>query len=165
MHITAPPISEHRLTRLHRWATLWLIWFAAFLEGAAQFAPLSPAVERCAHEWLDHMAALIVRIVVIRAGRRMRRVTPRKGVSQRRRIETSFFRAAVGTRVWRRLYARDLSQRIAALRQSIKTLVDAVLRRCPCGLTRRRPFKPRPELVASRLCDGFRAPVCAADTS
>ena len=38
MRFAAPPLSDLRLRRLHRWALLWLKWIAAFLDAAEAFA-------------------------------------------------------------------------------------------------------------------------------
>lgn len=165
MHFKRPSISIHRLQRLHRWAMLWLTWFAAFLETAASLAPLSREAEHVAHLWLDRIAWLIVSIVMIRAAPRVRGVNPRQVASPHRRVETSLSRAIVGTRAWRELHSKHLLQRIAALRQNIDVLVARVLRRIPCGLTRRRPILPRPEARRADAHYALVAPVPCADTS
>jgi len=165
MRFVAPAISDLRLRRLHRWAMLWLTWFAAFLDVATSFAPLSHAAADAAHHWLDRIEYLVVRIVFLRYVRRMRRVNMRKGVIEHRRIETSQLRAIMGTRTWSALRSKHLHIRIAALRQNLDALVARVLRRLPRGLTRRRPIRPRPERACIAMRDAFAAPVYAADTS
>ena len=59
MKFTRPPITTQRLQRYHRWALLWLTWFAAFLEAASAYNPLSRQAEALAHAWLDKFERLI----------------------------------------------------------------------------------------------------------
>ncbi|MES1159002.1 MAG: hypothetical protein ABUL42_03820 [Terricaulis silvestris] len=165
MRIAAPSMSHHRLQRIHRWAMLWLTGFAAFLEAAASFAPISEAAHAIAHNWLARIERMIVCLVIIRAGPRLRSIHQRKGVSEHRRIETAMFRAIIGCRLRRALLSKDLQKRIAALRLDLNVLVAHVLRRIPCGLTRRRPIKMRPEPRRVEAPCIFMPPAPCADTS
>lgn len=143
MRFIADPTSDLRLKRFYRWAMLWLKWFVAFLDGAGAFAPISKQAEMIGHRWLDGIERIIVAIVALRAGPRVRRLQPRKGVSERRLKEIALRRAVVGTKLRRLLRAKDLRQRIDALAQNIDALVARLLKRLPRGLTRRRPIKAR----------------------
>ncbi|MFT3728259.1 MAG: hypothetical protein QM759_10595 [Terricaulis sp.] len=163
MRVVAEPIPHLRLQRYHRWAMLWLTWFAAFLEAAADFAPLSKAAHALAHRWLDYVEALIVRIVMLRAAPRLRVLKRRAFAAVAPRA--GFFRAYAGSRMRRALRSRDLRARMAALRQNIDGLVALLLRRLPCGLTRRRPILPRPEACFTCADEAPRAHALCADTS
>ncbi|MBY0564756.1 MAG: hypothetical protein K2P58_11275 [Hyphomonadaceae bacterium] len=166
MHLDAPAISHHRLKRFHRWAMLWLRWFAAFLDAACTFAPLSRQAQRIAHGWLDFIETLITNIVLIRAAKRVRPLLRRHFGPQRLLYPKR--RAILGLRLRRALHQRDLRARIAALSQSIEDLIDRVARRLPRGLTRRCGGLSRTHARASsarraELCMG----ICrqTADTS
>ena len=145
MRFVAEPISDLRLTRFHRWAMLWLKWFAAFLEAAGGFAPLSRQAQTIGHSWLDRIERVVMAIVMLRAVRHVRRVQPRKGVAAHRRKEAALARAIVGSALRRSLRSKDLRERISRLTQGIERLVTSLLRRLPRGLTRRRPIKARRE--------------------
>src|SRR5690606_41962400 len=67
MRLNAPPISELRLQRYHRWMLLWLTWLAAFLAEVSAFAPLSRQATQIAHQWLDRAERLLIDIVLLRA--------------------------------------------------------------------------------------------------
>jgi hypothetical protein len=144
MHLKRPIISEHRLQRLHRWAMLWLRWFAAFLQGAEAFAPLSTQARRIAHQWLDRIEQLIVSLILIRAASRVRFIRAPRHSAQVRK-ETALPRAVLGSALRKSLRAKDLGARIEALSQNINTLVARLFKRLPRGLTRRRPIRVRPE--------------------
>jgi hypothetical protein len=165
MHFIAQPISHQRLQRFHRWAMLWLKWFAAFLDAAAGAAPLSQQAQAIGHRWLDGVERLIVDIVILRAARRVRPCNKPCEFSEHRQKQTGFRRAVIGSAMRRALRPKDLRRRIEALSQSIEALVERVLRRLPCGLTRRRPIAPRREQRAPALRQQsvFSAPL--ADTS
>lgn len=165
MRFVAEPISRHRLSRFHRWAMLWLAWFAAFLEAAGDFTPLSKQAQTIGHKWLDQIERVILSIVLLRAVRHIRRVHPRKGVAQYRRNDTSFHRAVTGSAMRRTLRSRDLRKRIEALTQSLDGLVARLLKRLPRGLTRRRPIIARAETRDTEAPSVERAPAIAADTS
>jgi hypothetical protein len=144
MRVSAPPISEHRLNRYHRWMLLWLTWFAAFLREARAFAPFSAQATAIAHRWLDRIERLLVNIVLLRAAPHVRlNNTPKH--SPRRKTETHMLRAVIGSAMRRALRSKDLNQRIAALSQDVDVLVARLLKRLPRGLTRRRPHQTRPE--------------------
>jgi hypothetical protein len=89
MRLVAEPISDLRLQRFHRWAMPWLKWFAAFLEGAVIFAPLSKQAQSVGHSWLDRIERTVMAIVMLRAVRNVRRINPRKGVAEHRRKESA----------------------------------------------------------------------------
>src|SRR5690242_17026320 len=111
MRFVAEPVTQHRLQRLHRWAMLWLKWFAAFLAAASGFAPLSKQAQAIGHSWLDRIERLVMAIVMLRAIPHVRRVTPRKGVAEHRRKDSALARAVVGSALRRSLRAKDLCQR------------------------------------------------------
>lgn len=142
---------------------LWLEWFAAFLREVRVFAPFSAQAEAVAHQWLDRIEQVLVRIVLFRAAPHLRTFTVKH--SPRRRIETHFWRAIMGSAMRRALRAKDLTRRITALSQDVDVLVARFLKRLPRGLTRRRPHYARrePRLVHRRICDAVSAP--CADTS
>ncbi|MFZ2030610.1 MAG: hypothetical protein WAU68_09910 [Vitreimonas sp.] len=163
MRFVAEPFTQHRLQRFHRWAMLWLAWFTAFLESARLFAPITAQVEEIGHRWLDRIERVIMAVVMLRAVTRVRRVTPRKGVDEHRRKDSALARAVVGSALRRAIRSKDLRERIARLQQDIDALVARLLRRLPCGLTRRRPIKPQRDVSA---IDAFLdASTAASDTS
>jgi hypothetical protein len=164
MRFNAPPISEHRLNRYHRWMLLWLTWFAAFLNEARAFAPFSAQATRIAHQWLDRIERLLVNIVLLRAAPRVRlNNTPKH--SPRRRIGTHMRRAIIGSAMRRALRSKDLNQRIAALSQNVGALVARLLKRLPRGLTRRRPHHARPEARTITRAIPYAEAALPADTS
>lgn len=163
MRSSAPPISELRLQRFHRWALLWLKWFAAFLNAASAYAPLSKQATTIGHRWLDRIEIVLVSIILVRTARRIRPVRAPKHCH--RRTEAYLKRAIIGSAMRRMLRPRRLDQRIAALSQDTEALVARLLKRLPRGLTRRRSVRTRPEMRGE---EGARvranAPL-AADTS
>jgi len=165
MRFVAEPISNLRLTRFHRWAMLWLQWFAAFLEGAAALAPLSRQAEAVGHRWLDRIERIIFAIVMLRPAPRVRRLAVRKGIPEHRLSRGSLRRAVLGARLRRALRPKHLSQRIEALTQRIDVLVEHLLRRLPRGLTRRRPIVAIAKRGSVVALSATRAPALAADTS
>lgn len=164
MRLNAPPISELRLQRYHRWMLLWLKWFAAFLSQAGAFAPLSRQAQALAHHWLDKVERVLVNILIIRAKAHVR---PAKAAKHHpwRRKERHVRRAIIGARLRRTLRREGLSDRIAALSQNIEGLVARLARRLPRGLTRRRPAIPRREARALSRADAPFAASACADTS
>lgn len=144
---------------------LWLKWFAAFLEGAVVFAPLSKQAHTIGHQWLDRIERSVMAIVMLRAVRRVRRINPRKGVAEHRRKESALARAVVGSALRRSLRSKDLRERIERRTQSIDALVARLLRRLPRGLTRRRPIKARREVRTLNLCDACALFPLLSDTS
>jgi hypothetical protein len=165
MRFVAEPFTEHRLQRFHRWAMLWLAWFAAFLESASLFAPISAQAEAIGHRWLDRIERMIMAIVMLRAVPRVRRVTARRGVAEHRHRERALARAVVGSALRRAIRSKHLRERIARLQQNIDTLVARLLRRVPRGLTRRRPIKPRRDHSAIDAFLDAQHPTAVADTS
>jgi hypothetical protein len=164
MRFNAPPISQHRLNRYHRWMLLWLKWFAAFLKQARTFAPLSKQTTAVAHQCLNRIEHLLVSIIMLRTAPRVRFITsPRH--SSRRRVETHMRRAIIGSALRRALRSKDLNQRVTALSQDVGALVARLLKRLPRGLTRRRPHHARPEPrgIAQTFAHGEIA--LASDTS
>jgi hypothetical protein len=165
MRFDAPPISDLRLSRFHRWAMLWLTWLAGFLDEAAAFAPLSAQAKTIAHRWLDQIEWLVMGIVIIRAARQLRRAPPSRRVRAHKLKTKALRRAIFGARLLRRLRAKDLRTRIAALRADVGALVAQIRKRLPRGLTRRRPIAPRPEAGALEALAQPPAPALRADTS
>jgi len=164
MRVNAPPISEHRLNRYHRWMLLWLTWFAAFLKQARAFAPFSAQAVAIAHRWLDRIERLLVSVVLLRAAPHVRPTGAPKH-SSRRRTETHLQRAIIGSAMRRALRAKDLTQRIAALSQDVDGLVARLLKRLPRGLTRRRPHHTRPEPRGTARAAAYAEPVLSPNTS
>ena len=166
MRFVAEPISHLRLQRFHRWALLWLTWFAGFLDAASSFAPLSKHAERIGRRWLDRIERIILAIVMLRAVPRVRGLRTRRPFALHRLKQTALSRAVIGAQLRRALRPKGLAQRCEALRRiSISTLVAHILRRLPRGLTRRRPIRTQPEArIALALSTPF-APARAADTS
>ncbi|MFT3729357.1 MAG: hypothetical protein QM759_16150 [Terricaulis sp.] len=158
-------MSAHKLQRLHRWILLWLRWFAAFLDAAEAFAPFTEVVVELAHRRLDHIQRGLFSIVVLRAHARHRRRLLRPRHSPYRCNETHLRRAILGSAFRRRFRVRDLRARIEALSQDIDVLVNRLLRRLPCGLTRRRAIMPCPEARVREAQSVSGVCVCAADTS
>ena len=127
--------------------------------------PLSKQAHRIGHAWLDSVERVIASIVMLRAAPHVRRVLPRKGVSQHRRNDTALRRAVIGSALRRALRPKRLLQRIAALTQDIDALVARLLKRLPRGLTRRRPIITAPEQGAADAQSALPAPALGADTS
>jgi hypothetical protein len=141
MRFVAEPISQHRLSRFHRWAMLWLAWFAAFLDATADLAPLSKQAAAIGHHWLDRIERVVIAIVLLRASPHVRGVNRRKGIAGHTRIDSAVRRAIIGSALRRALHARDLRERIQRLTQDISKLVARLLKRLRRGLTRRRPIR------------------------
>lgn len=164
MPFNAPIISQLRLGRIHRWAMLWLRWFAAFLEAAGAFAPLSAQAQAIAHRWLDNIEEALIWIVLLRAIPRMRPAGAPKH-PDRRRNDSQLVRAFVGSAMRKALRARDLRRRIEALSQDIDALVVRLVKRLARGLTRRRPILARRETRQAALSRGLVLTPRCADTS
>jgi hypothetical protein len=164
MRFAAKPVSELRLTRLHRWAMLWLKGFLAFLDAAAWFAPLSRQAKKIAHARLDSIERLIVSLLVIRVARCVRPLNRNSFTLRRGVTRDGWRRAVLGSALRRALRPKDVRARIEALLQDISTLVARLARRLPRGLTRRRGSSAPPALFAywPRFIS---APPPAADTS
>ena len=169
MRFDAPPISIHRISRLHRWVLLWLTWLVRFLEGAARFAPISKQVEAIAHRWLDTIERGVINLVMAKAiyFHSRRNVAPppfhREFATPRKR--RGLRRALIGSRLRRALKRRDLGQRIAALTQNIDDLVALWLNSRPHALTRRRAIRARREDAARCVMLHALLVAFAADTS
>lgn len=143
----AAPIHRHRLTQLHRWAMLWLQWFAAFLDAACEYAPLPNQARAIAHGWLDDIEHVVLTIAINRAAPHVRLIYPTRIVEDLR--QAGVRRAIIGARLRRQLRARDLHARAAALAQDINAFVARLLRRLPRGLTRRRPLRAQQQSAVS----------------
>ena len=142
MRFVAEPISDLRLQRFHRWALLWLTWFAGFLDAAGAFAPLSLQAERIGHHWLDRIERVLLAIVMLRAVRHVRALPSRRAHAQHRLTQTALSRAVIGAKLRRALRSKDLRQRCETLRGAdLRVLVVHILKRLPRGLTRRRPIR------------------------
>ena len=129
MRFVAEPFSDLRLTRFHRWAMLWLKWFAAFLDAAGAFAPISGQVENIGHRWLDRIERIVFAVAMLRAAPKVRRLNQLRIMPTHRRRDTSLRRAVMGSRLRRLLRPRLLHRRIEALRKAtIDELVARVLK-------------------------------------
>jgi hypothetical protein len=165
MRLVAEPISDLRLSRFHRWAMLWLAWFAAFLEQAGALTPLSRQAEAAGHSWLDRIERVILNIVMLRATPSVRWLRPRPGFSAHRRKDTSLRRAVIGAAMRRSLRPKSLHARIKALSQNLDNLVARLVKRLPRGLTRRRSITTQRERSPELRCALSAALARAADTS
>lgn len=166
MRFVAQPISDLRLQRFHRWALLWLTWFASFLDAAGAFAPLSMHAEAIGHRWLDRIERVILAIVMLRAAPRVRALRTKRPFALHRLKQSALARAVIGAELRSALRPKGLSQRCETLRRiSISALVARLLKRLPRGLTRRRPIRTRPEAPIAHAPSAPTAPACAADTS
>jgi len=165
MRFVAEPFTQHRLQRFHRWAMLWLAWFAAFLDSASAFAPVTKQVETIGHRWLDRIERIVMAIVMLRAVRHVRGMQAREGVAEHRRKERALARAVVGSALRRAIRSKDLRERIARLQQDIDALVARLLRRLPRGLTRRGPIKRRRDSSAIDAFLDAHYPTAVSDTS
>jgi hypothetical protein len=150
MRLTRPAISNQRLQQIHCWALLWLVWFAAQIDEAVAHEMLTQNLRAAAHRWLDTIERVIVGIIVIQLAQRIRRRPQR-----RRRFSECInarptMRTILGARLRRDLRPKDLHARIVALRQDIDVFVAKLLRRLPCGLTR-RAIVMRPEARALQI--------------
>lgn len=123
---------------------MWLQWFAAFLDAAAAYNPLSRQAEALAHAWLDKFERLITNIIMLRAAERVRFRPPGRGRAQHPLKERAVRRAVLGVKLRRALRRHDAQERAAALRQDIAPLIAALARRLPRGLTRRAPVRTAP---------------------
>src|SRR6185503_14692828 len=103
MRFVAEPISDLRLQRFHRWAMLWLKWFAAFLDAAGAFAPMSKQVEQIGHAWLDRVERVILAIVMLRAAPRVRGIAGRRPFAEHCLKQRGLSRAVVGAAMRRLL--------------------------------------------------------------
>jgi hypothetical protein len=142
VHFTAL-FTRHRIARLHRWAMLWLLWFAGFLEAAAVFAPLSKQVDAIAHEWLDRVERRIFTIVLARAAPYLTPIA--RHTHGRRRGRGAILRALMGSRLRRQWRAKDVCARIAGLAEDINVTVARHCRRVARGLTRLAPIRAKSE--------------------
>jgi len=145
MRFVAEPISDLRLSRFHRWAMLWLKWFAAFLDAAGALAPISVQAERIGHRWLDRIERIILAIVMLRTVPRVRCIRSHRPFAVHRLRQGALPRAVIGAKLRRTLRPKSLRARIEALTQSIDSLVARLLKRLPRGLTRRRPIITTPQ--------------------
>ena len=166
MRFVAQPISNLRLQRFHRWALLWLTWFAGFLDAASAFAPLSKHAERIGHRWLDRIERIILAIAMLRAAPGVRAVRTKRPFALHRLKQSALPRAVIGAKLRRALRPKGLRQRCETMRRiSIGALVARILKRLPRGLTRRRPILPQPELRAATLCPSCVSQTPLSDTS
>ncbi|MBL8536648.1 MAG: hypothetical protein JNM59_04525 [Hyphomonadaceae bacterium] len=159
----AAPLRPYRLARLHRGAMLWLSGFLAFVARVEMFAPLSRQAATIAHRWLDDIERLVVDIALMRGVPRLRHNVRR--MHARRRPEVGFMRAVLGAKLRRRFRSRDVRQRIDALREGADVLMARLLRRLPCGLTRRRPIPTRKQAPPLAPRDSRLPTPLAANTS
>jgi hypothetical protein len=164
MRSNAPAITELRIQRFHRWALLWLKWFASFLNAASANAPLSKQATAIGHQWLDRIEALVANVILVRAAARLRPMQPPKHAAHRR-IGAHLKRAIIGSAMRQSLRPRRLDQRIAALSQNIESLVARLLKRLPRGLTRRRPIRTRPEMRRAETARACNVETPPGDTS
>ncbi len=141
MKFARPPISTQRLQRYHRWALLWLTWFAAFLEAASAYNPLSRQAEALAQAWLDKFERLITNIIMLKAAERVRFLPPSRLHAKHTIKARALRRAVLGVDLRRALRRHDARERALALRQDIAPLIAALVRRLPRGLTRRAPVR------------------------
>jgi hypothetical protein len=166
MRFVAQPISDLRLQRFHRWALLWLTWFAGFLDAAAGFAPLTKQAEAIGHARLDRIERVIAAIVMLRAAPRVRALRTKRPFALHRLKQSALTRAVIGAKLRRALRPKHLRQRSEALRRvDIGVLVARLLKRLPRGLTRRRPILTAPEQGGVRLVCAVVTPAFADDTS
>jgi hypothetical protein len=160
VHFTAL-ITRHRLSRLHRWAMLWLAWFAEFLEGAADFGPLSKQAQAVAHTWLDAVEKRIFVIIIARAAPHFR-AQPRRAYKHHR---AGIRRAFMGSRLRRALRSKDICTRALKLAQDLDALVAMHRRRVARGLTRLMAKLTRPEQPPLALVSAPQSAPAVADTS
>ncbi|MBI3437167.1 MAG: hypothetical protein HY054_00655 [Proteobacteria bacterium] len=165
MRFIAEPISRHRLSRFHRWAMLWLAWFAAFLEQAGAIAPLSRQAEAIGHVWLNGIERVVLSIVMLRAAPSVRALRARPIHSARRRKDASLRRAVISAALRRTLRPKTLQARIKALSQNLDHLVARLVKRLPRGLTRRRAIKARRTLAPALTAPSGACLASVADTS
>ncbi|MFZ2029274.1 MAG: hypothetical protein WAU68_03110 [Vitreimonas sp.] len=166
MRFVAEPISDLRLQRFHRWALLWLSWFASFLDAAGAFAPLSKQAEAIGHLWLDRIERVIAAIVMVRAAPRVRALRTKRPFALQRLKQSALTRAVIGAKLRRALRPKQLRQRCDALRRiDIGALAARLLKRLPRGLTRRRPILTAREQGGVRLVHGVFGPTLTDDTS
>jgi hypothetical protein len=165
MRYSARPVSQHRLSRYHGWAMLWLRWFAAFVNAVTAFAPLSAHARRIAHVWLDSIERLVLNIAIRRSEPHVRLLAPRMHAGLHPRKNAGLVRAIMGARLRRLLRSADVRARIEKLMVRIDGLVRDLLRRAPRGLTRRRPIRTRRELARLAPCFAPCMYAFGADTS
>lgn len=159
MRVVAPIISNHRLQRFHRWAMLWLAWFAAFLDAAADLAPFTQQARAVAHRWLDRVERVVISVAILRDPRPIRRPPPRKRRFNVCHNRCASMRAIIGSRLRRALRSSDLHTRIILLRERIGDLVGRRLACLPCGMTRLFPVLTRPE---THFIASYSAPIATA---
>ena len=165
MRFAAEPISDLRLTQFHRWAMLWLKWFAAFLDAAGALTPISAQAERIGHAWLDRIERSVLAIVMLRTVRRVRCIRSHRPFAVHRLKQTALSRAVIGAKLRRALRPKSLHARIEALTRSIDSLVARLLKRLPRGLTRRRPILTAPQAYAAAAPHAERALTLALNSS
>lgn len=165
MRFVAEPISDLRLQRFHRWALLWLTWFANFLDAASAFSPLTTQAQTIGHRWLDRIERVLVAIVMLRTVRHVRCIKSHRPFAMHRLKQSGLSRAVIGSAMRRALHPKDLRQRIEALKQDADVLIARLLERLPRGLTRRRPIRALPEAHGARLQRGALISPLASDTS
>src|SRR5689334_17334415 len=119
MRFVAQPISDLRLQRFHRWALLWLTWFASFLDAASAFAPLTTQARTIGHRWLGRIERVLLAIVMLHAVRRVRSIKSHRPFAVHRLKQSGLSRAVIGSALRRSLRASDLHRRIEALRQGV----------------------------------------------
>jgi hypothetical protein len=153
MRFIRPTITNQRLQRFHRWALLWLTWFAAFLDQAAAYAPLTRQAKAAAHTCLDLIERIVLGIAMVRACQHVRVTQHAKAWRERDLVckSTAMRRAIIGAKLRRALRPRDVRQRIAALSQGMGSFVAAILRRAPRGLTRRSQIAARPRAIVEDI--------------
>lgn len=142
---------------------LWLVWFAEFIEAASLDGPLPQNARAVAHAWLDCVERRIFTIILLRCAPRLAPVLPRfYGPG---RCRSAFMRALMGSRLRRRLRAKDTRTRAAALSQDIDALVALQARRLYRGLTRLAGTRARRRPTRRLAPSPWFAPAFAADTS
>ena len=125
--------------------------------------PLSNQARAIAHDWLDQIERRIFTIILLRGAPHLAPVRPRFHGPGRRR--GALMRALMGSRLRRRLRAKDICARAAALAQDIGALVEMHVRRVYRGLTRLSGTRTRRRPHAALASCAWIAPVAAADTS
>jgi hypothetical protein len=133
------------------------------LNEAGPMAPLAREVERIGHLMLNNVERFVLSLAMVRAAPFVRQAQPRKGVVEHSR-KRGFQRALMGARLRRLLRRKDLRARIDALCQDLETLATLLLKRLPCGLTRRHPILAQRDTDMLALLCALLAPA-VADTS
>jgi hypothetical protein len=157
---TAPHfISAHRVTRFTTWAKLWLQWFAAVLPLLLFHDPARVRRE------LARSARMAANLVVLHAARRLGPLRPRRRPPIKR---AGMLRALKGSRLRRRLRARDPAARffaILAVMRDLDAEAARLVRHLPRGLTRLRAIPPGREHAVAPPLSCFGAICAHADTS